>query len=293
MKSSDSTLQLGFIGLGAMGGAVAQRLVSGPWQLSVYDLLPQAAAGLVQAGAQAAPDAASAVAGKQVVFSCLPTPELVEKFWQEHHGKLADGAIAVDLSTIDPATSRHIGNLIEKNTGASFVACTLGKTPALAQKGEIPVFVGGPPSAIAKLDPLLKHISNAVFNMGSVEGATMFKLISNLIGMTNLTVIAEGYALAKAAGIDGQTFAEALKTTGGWSTQADIRLNWMMNRDFTPRFSVDLAAKDLRLSVNMAATWGVPTPVAAAGLSVFSLARAAGLGRQDAASVIETIMPQC
>jgi 3-hydroxyisobutyrate dehydrogenase len=135
-------------------------------------------------------------------------------------------------------------------------------------------------------------MASVTYEMGSVEGATMFKLISNLIGMTNLAVLAEGYLLAREAGIDSKTFAAALRTTGGWSTQADIRLAWMMEEDFTPRFAVDLAAKDLRLSVNAAATWGVPTPVAAAGLSVFSLARAAGLGGKDAAAIVAPLKPR-
>jgi 3-hydroxyisobutyrate dehydrogenase len=135
-------------------------------------------------------------------------------------------------------------------------------------------------------------MASAVFDMGSVEGATTFKLISNLVGMTNLAVLAEGHLLAQAAGIDPATYMDALRTTGGWSVQADIRLKWMMERDFAPRFAVDLAAKDLRLSVNAAAQWGVPTPVAAAGLSVFSLAHAAGLGGKDAAAIVEPLTPK-
>lgn len=283
---------IGFIGLGAMGGAVAQRLTRGAWSVKVYDLSPHAVAALGGLGAVPCATAAEAMAGAQVVFSCLPTPELVEAFWTENHGHLGDGAIAVDLSTVDPATSRRVATLIAERTGAAFVACTLGKTPALARAGRIPVFVGGDAAAVGKLRPVLDAMAEAVFDMGSVEGATMFKLISNLIGMTNLAVLAEGHLLARAAGIDPAVYMEALRTTGGWSVQADLRLKAMMERDFAPRFAVDLAAKDLRLSVDAAARRGVPTPVAAAGLAVFSLARAAGLGDRDAAAIVEPLMPK-
>jgi 3-hydroxyisobutyrate dehydrogenase len=288
-KASKSNMKIGFAGLGAMGSAVAQRLCTGAWKVHVYDLQPQAIEKMLPFGAIGEASLSALISDKAVVFSCLPTPELVESFWQKNCQYLAEGTIVVDLSTIDPATSRRVATLIE--TKAEFAACTLGKTPAMAKEGNIPVFVGGKAEVIEKLTPLFKCMSNVIFDMGSVEGATMFKLISNLIGMTNLAVIAEGYALAKASGIDPKIFAEALKTTGGWSVQADIRLNWMMDRDFSPRFSVDLAAKDLRLTVNMAATWGIPTPVSAAGLSTFSLAKANGLGGKDAAVIIETIMP--
>jgi 3-hydroxyisobutyrate dehydrogenase len=283
--------KIGFIGLGAMGGAVARCLARGSWRLAVYDLSAQAVAATVAAGAEAASTADEAVSGQDVVFSCLPTPELVEAFWQDQAGRLSADTVAVDLSTIDPATSRRIADLLKRESGAQFVACTLGKTPALAEKGEIPVFVGGEAPALERIAPLLSHMSSAVFDMGSVEGATMFKLISNLVGMSNLAILAEGWLLAKATGIDASTFAAALATTGGWSTQAELRLENVMSGDFKTRFSVDLAAKDLRLSVDTAARRGVPTPVSAAASSVFALARAAGHGREDAAAVVAPLTP--
>ncbi|MDR2974761.1 MAG: NAD-binding protein, partial [Propionibacteriaceae bacterium] len=125
----------------------------------------------------------------------------------------------------------------------------------------------------------------------SVEGATIFKLISNHIGMTNLVVLAEGYALACRAGIDADTFTSALKTTGAWSTQADLRLAGVASGDHTTRFAVDLAQKDLRLATDAAARWHVPSPVGAAALSVFSAASTAGHGGEDASAVIEALDP--
>ncbi|SBW12173.1 6-phosphogluconate dehydrogenase, NAD-binding [uncultured Alphaproteobacteria bacterium] len=291
MTTGTKPESVAFVGLGTMGGAVVRRLAGGPWTVRVHDLSAAAIERAVACGAVAAPDAAAAVAGAPVVFSCLPTPEIVEEFWTAHARFLAPGAIAVDLSTVDPATSRRLADRVAADGKAAFVACTLGKTPALAEKGEIPVFVGGDAAAKARLRPVLERMSNGIYDMGSVEGATMFKLISNLIGMTNLAVLAEGYVLARAAGIDAETYTAALRTTGAWSTQADIRQGLIAGGDFAPRFAVDLAAKDLRLSVNMAATWGVPTPVAAAALSAFSLARAAGLGARDAAAVVVPLAP--
>ncbi|CAH2603895.1 NAD(P)-dependent oxidoreductase [Rhodovastum atsumiense] len=287
------SLTLGFIGLGAMGGAVARRLAAGPWRVLVHDLAEAAVARAVAQGAVAAGDAGAAIAGADIAFTCLPTPELAEAFWQDHAARLREGAIAVDLSTVDPATSRRIATLVAAGGRARFAACTLGKTPAMAERGEIPVFFGADdPSLLETLRPVLAQMASTVFDMGSPEGATMFKLISNLVGMTNLVVLAEGLQLARATGIADDTFTAALKTTGGWSVQADIRLGWMAAADFAPRFAVDLATKDVRLSVDTAARRGVPTPVAAAALSVFSLARAAGLGAQDAAAVAVPLGPR-
>ncbi|UCM86547.1 NAD(P)-dependent oxidoreductase [Streptomyces marincola] len=282
---------IGFVGAGAMGGAVCRRLASGGHRVRVFDLSHAAVAACVAAGAEAAADAADAVRSADVVFTSLPTPELVAGFWGDNLPHLAPGAVAVDLSTVDPATSRRVADRVTAH-GASFVACTLGRTPQHAENGDIPAFVGGESEAVERVRPLLDRLASSVHPLGDVEAATAFKLISNLIGMTNLAVLAEGYVLARRAGIAPEAFAAALEETGAESFQSRVRLPWIMADDLAARFSVDLAAKDVRLAVEAAARWSVPTPVAAAGLSALVAAGAAGHGRSDAAAVVETYDPR-
>jgi 3-hydroxyisobutyrate dehydrogenase len=284
-------LAIGFIGLGAMGGAIARRLLTQGFSVTCFDLDAKAAQALASHGAAAVDSASEAVAGHDVVITSLPTPEIVEQFWDEHAEELDEGAIAVDASTVDPATSRREAMTVESHPGRRFVACTVGKTPAHAERGEIPAFVGGDPHAVSELRPVLEAIANEVFPMGSVEAATMFKLISNLVGMTDLVALAEGYSLAARVGIDADTFERALRTTGAWSSQAAIRLAWMAQDDLDARFSVDLAAKDLRLGVDAAARNRVPVHVCSAALQVFAQAEAMGHGRLDAAAVIRAVEP--
>ncbi|KAB8163833.1 NAD-binding protein [Streptomyces sp. 3MP-14] len=288
--SSDGPV-VGFVGAGAMGGAVCRRLAAGGHRVRVFDLSAGAVAACVAAGAEAADSAADAVGGSDVVFTSLPTPELVAAFWEENLPHLAPDAVAVDLSTIDPATSRRVADRIEAR-GASFLACTLGRTPGHAENGDIPAFVGGDPATVERVRPLLDRLASSVHPLGDVEAATTFKLVSNLVGMTNLAVLAEGYVLARRAGIEPEAFAAALEETGAGSFQSQVRLPWIMADDLAARFSVDLAAKDVRLAVEAAARWSVPTPVAAAGLSALVAASAAGHGRSDAAAVVETYDPR-
>jgi 3-hydroxyisobutyrate dehydrogenase len=282
---------IGFIGLGAMGGAIARRLLAQGFSVTCFDLDVQAVEALVSHGAMAADRASQAVAGHSVVITSLPTPEIVGRFWDEHAEELDEGAIAVDASTVDPATSRREAACVESHPGRRFVACTVGRTPAHAERGEIPAFVGGDPQAVDELRPVLMAMANEVFPLGSVEAATMFKLISNLVGMTNLVALAEGYSLASRMGIDADTFERALRTTGAWSSQAEIRLAWMAQDDLDARFSVDLAAKDLRLSVDAAARNHVPVHVCSSALQVFVLAQTMGYGRLDAGAVIRAVEP--
>lgn len=196
----------------------------------------------------------------------------------------------MDLSTIDPGTARDTSALLA-DRAVAFVSCALGKTPMAAEQGAIPLFVGGPAEAVARLGPLLAWIGNKVYDFGTPEAAVTFKLVSNLIGMTNLAVLAEGYLLARRAGIDPGTFAAALDDTGARSFQSEVRLPWLIAGDYDARFATRLAAKDVRLAVAAAARWEVPTPVAAQVLSQLLTACAHGHADEDVVAVAKTLDP--
>ena len=285
-----SEQSVGFIGLGTMGGAVAARLVSQGFDVEGFDLNPAALEAFASLGGRTADCVEAVISECDVVFTSLPLPEHVEALWDENRHLLEAGAITVDTSTIDAGTARKL-EASHQEVGAHFICCTLGKTPELARQGLIPAYIGGEAGAVQAVLPIVSAFTTDIFDMGSVEGSAVFKLVSNLIGMTNLSVLAEGAALAEHAGIPAQTFEDALRTTGGWSVQADLRLRPMVARDFTTRFSASLAAKDLRLATTSAATAGIPTPTGFAALALMLSAVVDGRGRDDAAAVISAVAP--
>lgn len=158
-----------------------------------------------------------------------------------------------------------------------------------AEEGAIPLFVGGDQQAIEELQPIWSRIGERTHRMGTVEAATTFKLVSNLIGMTNLAVLAEGLVLARRAGIDDAVFHAALSDTGGASYQQQIRLPWITADDWAPRFCVDLALKDLRLAVDAALRWGVPVPVGTATANELADASARGWGGEDVVALAKVV----
>lgn len=285
-----STQRIGFIGAGKMGGAVARRLATGDFVVRVYDPDPAAVEACVKVGAFAASSAEDAVREADVVITSLPLPEDVLDVWRAIAPHLAFGAVGVDVSTIDPGTAREVGDLLGRRTTA-FVACALGKTPMDAEQGTIPLFVGGPADAVAALHEVFDRIGAKVHDLGSPEAATTFKLISNMVGMTNLAVLAEGYLLSRRAGIPPEVFTAALNDTGARSFQSEVRLPWLIADDYEARFAVSLAAKDLRLAVAAAARMGLPTPVAAQGMSQFVAAIAHGHGDDDVVAVARVLDP--
>lgn len=194
----------------------------------------------------------------------------------------------MDVSTIDPTTASVVEKEVERS-GRHFVACPLGKGPAQAADGTLPLFVGCREELLEPLQPVFSCIGEGVHYMGPVEASTAFKIASNMIGMTNLAVMAEGYELCRDCGVTDEAFVEALHNTGAWSAQADLRLPWIMSGDFANRFGVDLALKDVRLAADIAARRGIPTPVGLAGLAQLVAAHANGWGGEDADAVYKVI----
>lgn len=272
------------IGVGNMGGAVARRLATSGFPTTVFDLDQNAITRCVEAGARHADSLETAVGEADAVLTSLPTTALVIETVEQLAELLPQGRIIMDISTIDPHTARNAATTCEEH-GLRFVACSLGKTPMHAENGQIPLFVGGDDTAISELGGILDRIGEKTYLFDDVEGATTFKLVSNFIGMSNVAVLAEGLALAQQAGIPADLFTEALADTGAVSFQSDVRLPWMLERDWKARFGIDLAAKDVGLAIDAAQTWALGTPVGAAALAQLQAASGRGFGDDDVAAV--------
>lgn len=138
--------------------------------------------------------------------------------------------------------------------------------------------------ALDELAPLL-DLFGPVHRMGDVEQAVVFKLVSNLIGMSIVASTAEGVALAQAAGLDVEQTLGLLADTGADSFQLSVRAPMMARGDYSTKFGLDLAAKDLRLGIDAAARLGVPTPTVASALNSLLAVSRLGYGAEDVAAV--------
>jgi len=285
---SEDTMNITCIGVGAMGGAVARHLASGHFAVTAFDPSSDAVERCVAAGAVAAGSLAAGVASADLVLTSLPTPELVVSTVDEVLEACSGPTVVMEISTIDPQTARAVADRCA-TAGVPFIASPLGKTPGHAEKGEIPLFVGGDEEAIVRNGPVLEWMGEKTYRFASVEAATTFKLVSNLVGMTNVAVLAEGLAIAARAGIDPGDFAAALADTGAASFQSELRLPWMIDRDWASRFGVDLAAKDVRLAVASAAVWKIPTPVGSAALGQLMASALQGWGGEDVVAIAKLV----
>ncbi len=285
-------MQFGFIGVGAMGGGLARNLIRAGKKTLVYDLNPDAVKQTLEVGTTGeAAESPRALKDANVIFTSLPLPEHVTGVMLGDDGLLAamqKGATYIDVSTIDPATARKLSDAAEAR-GIGFLECPLGKTPAHAEKAEEPIFVGGKKETYEQMREVLAIVGDPVFYMGEVEASAAFKLISNLIGMTNLAVLAEGFRIGEKAGIEPKMLLELLADTGARSFQMDVRGPWILNGDFESRFGLDLALKDVRLGCEMADLWKNDAYTMKVALDYFRKASNEGYGREDCNAVYKVI----
>ena len=287
------TEAIAFIGVGRMGGGMARRLIAAGHDVTVYDPGPQATAACVAQGAHAAESPSAAVKAARIVFTSLPLPEHLLALYTGPDAVTSDlqpDSVCVDVSTVDPGTARSVADRLAER-GIDFVSCPVGKGPAQAAEGTVPLFAGGPADAVDRLRPVLAHLGAPLHYLGGVEAATAFKLISNFIGMTNVAVLAEGYLLGRRAGIDPEALIAALRDTGAGSYQLDVRLPAIIADDHQARFAVDLALKDVRLAIESAARWKIPVPVGGAALQQLAAAAAHGHGTEDVTALVKVLDP--
>lgn len=279
-------MQIGFIGLGKMGGALARNLIRAGYSTIVYDLSDAAMANTLAVGGASAASPEALASQADVLFTSLPMPQHLTDLLI-HRDALLDrmnkGAIVIDVSTIGPDTARTVHDAAAER-GVDFLACPLGKGPAQAEAGEQPIYAGGSREVFERVEALLSRISTSVTYVGDVEQAAAFKLISNLILTTNLLVLAEGLRLGEMAGLEPALLHALLAETGADSYQLRLRGPSMLERDFTAKFSVDLALKDVRLGVAMAERFGQWAPFGKLAAEAYGKAQAAGFGQEDCAA---------
>jgi 4-hydroxybutyrate dehydrogenase / sulfolactaldehyde 3-reductase len=275
---------IGFIGLGQMGGAMSRNLVEAGHKLRVYDINAGAVAAIVAEGAEAAANSAEAARDVEFVITMLQVGSIVEAVVFGENG-VAEGisknALFIDMSTILPEETQRIGARLAE-CGVAMIDAPVGRTSAHAVAGTSTFMVGGAAVDIDRAHPLLKVLGESVTHCGPLGTGVMVKLVNNYISAVVNLATAEGLALAEAAGIGKEVVAEVIGQTP--AGLGHIRTTWpgkALVDDPTPAFMLDLAYKDVGLALETAARLNVPLATGAAGRQIYAIARSQGRGRDD------------
>jgi 3-hydroxyisobutyrate dehydrogenase-like beta-hydroxyacid dehydrogenase len=284
-------MQLGFIGLGNIGGALAANLVADGHDLAVYDREPERVRELVRRGARAAADVADVARRGEITFASLPTPKVVRAVVEQWLPAAQRGQIFVDLSTNSPEIVRELGERIASAGARLLEAPLTGGAPG-AQNRMLVFMVGGDAADFERCRPLLEKLGRATFHMGPLGAGNTMKLINSLLSFTAAWVALEGLAITAKAGLDLRQVVEMLRTGGSQNMFIDRMVEGINQRGRPTQFALELAAKDAGLIVDLARSTGVPAPVAGAIAHTLVGAVGAGLGERDWSDWVELIERQ-
>jgi len=281
-------MNIGFIGIGQMGRHMAGRILDAGYNLTVHDLRKEAAAHLLEKGAQWGNTPRDVAESCQVVISSLPAPPDVEQVVYGQNGLKAGwkkGDIYVDMSTNSPSTIRRIAE-DARDLGVSVLDAPVSGGTGGAERGTLAIMVGGDSASLEKVRRVLEVMGQKIFPVGDAGCGNVAKLINNMIALTCSSISAEGFVLGVKAGIDPQTLWDIITVSTGnnWSLQQYA--NSVFKGDFAPNYRLSLACKDINLMIGLGKEYNVPLPVGAVVEQKLIEAKAAGLADKGVDALI-------
>jgi 3-hydroxyisobutyrate dehydrogenase-like beta-hydroxyacid dehydrogenase len=283
-------MNVGFIGLGTMGAPMAHNVLRKGHRLIVTDVVPAAVESLVAAGATAATTPRQVAVASEIVITMLPDAPDVERVAFGPDGIVAGiqpGAIYIDMSTIDPDTTRKVGEAVA-GKGASMIDSPVGKTADHAVAGTLTLMVGGDDDVIARCRPILDCMGSDFFHCGGLGAGQTMKLINNLLATAVSEASIEALVTGTKSGLTLDTMMSVLRTTMAWNNALAIALpKRPLAGDFAPGFMLKLAHKDCRLALAMTQKLGVSAPVGRAALASLDEGMQRGFANDDVGALLK------
>lgn len=280
-----------FIGLGAMGSAMASHLLAAGHRLRVYARRPEAMQPFVDRGAVACASPAEAARGAQFVFTNVTATADVEQVLLGAGGVIetaAPGTIVIDHSTISALATREIAaRLAEK--GIEMLDCPVSGGVKGAQAATLSIMVGGKPDVLERARPLLEKLGTTITYIGDHGAGQVAKACNQIVQVVNIEGIAEAMLFARANGVDCATVLRALQAGFAGSKMLDLMGPKMAGRDFAAGIEARLHQKDYGLILEMAHEAGLAMPAVAIVAQQLNALVGQGWGKQDTSALLKVL----
>ncbi|MBB5692357.1 NAD(P)-dependent oxidoreductase [Muricoccus pecuniae] len=262
-------MRIAFLGLGLMGAPMARNLLAAGHALTVWNRSPGKAAPLVQAGAAAAPSAAEAAAGAELVITMLENGPIVEAvLFGGVDAAIPAGSIVADMSSIRPAEAQDHARRLAARGVHHLDAPVSGGTTA-ATDGTLAIMAGGEAEVFARAEPALRALGRPVL-VGPSGAGQLAKLANQVIVGATIGAVAEAFLIAARGGADPARLREALRGGFAESRILDLHAQRMIERDFATRGRCVTHLKDLDNTLDAASRLGLgETPYTAITAGLF------------------------
>lgn len=276
------------IGLGAMGFGMATSLRRAGFDVTGCDVAAAVVERLVAQGGRGAATPAEAARAADIVVSVVVNAAQTEAILFGNDGvaeTLAEGAVFVSAATMAPEAARDLARRLEA-TGRHFLDAPISGGAQRAAEGQLTILASGSAAAFARARPALDAMAGKLYELGVEAGqGAAFKMINQHLAGIHIAAASEAMAFAARQGLDLRKVYEVITASAGNSWMFENRMPHVLDGDYAPRSAVDIFVKDLGIVQDMARAEKFPVPVAAAALQMFLMASAAGMGRDDDASV--------
>lgn len=270
--------RVGFIGTGVMGMPMARNLLKAGYRLTVHDLDEAALAEIGRAGADTAATVAEVARAVDVLITMLPdAPDVRQAALGP--GGIAEagepGLIYVDMSTIDPATSREVNAALAER-GIAMIDSPVARGVDHARAGTLALMVGGDSALLSRVEPVLRCMAEVITHCGPAGSGVAMKLVNNCLSHGIVAVSAEALALGAKAGLSIELMLRVSGATGTRNRLLhEVLPGTALQGKFAPGFASRLARKDQALAMGYAEALGISLPICEAVLDVLTRTRAA------------------
>jgi 3-hydroxyisobutyrate dehydrogenase len=286
------TAKVSVIGLGSMGLGMAQSLLRRNLAVSGADLNPDGVKKLEAGGGRGFASAREAAHDADILVTVVVNAAQTESvlFGEDGAaGVMRTGGVIISSATMSPDDARRLAGKAEA-LGLHYLDAPISGGAGKAAAGQLTVMASGTAAAFAAARPALDAMAATVYELGDKAGiGAAFKMVNQLLAGVHIAAACEAVSFAARLGLDLPEVYKVITASAGNSWMFENRVPHILEGDYSPRSAIDIFTKDLGIVSDMARQEKFPLPVAATALQMFLMTAAAGMGRDDDASVARMI----
>ena len=276
---------VGVVGLGIMGGSMANNLLQAGFKVIGFDIDKGAIEKFEQSGGTILQSPGAVASQSRIVITSLPSIKAFYEVMEDIAANGASGTIVVECGTLPIDDKVKAKDMLEQ-AGIILLDCPLSGTGAQAAVKDLVVLASGDKTSIEKCQTVFEGIGRGTYNVGAFGNGMRMKFVANLLVTIHNVAAAEALVMARMAGLDAQQTFEVISKSAATSRMFEIRGPMMVEREYEPAtMKMDVYRKDIQLISDFARNLDCPVPLFTASEPLYSSARAQGRQKEDTAAV--------
>ena len=268
-------MKIGFIGLGNVGGKLANNLIKRRYKLIVRDLDAKLSRKFKTKGAVIASSPKELAENSDIVITCLPSPKACSRVMTAKNGVLeglSKNKIWLEMSTTDQSELKRIGIMVKKK-GSHALDVPVSGGCHRAATGNISIFAGGNKKIFKKVLPVLKCMGKKILYTGELGTASILKVITNYLASVHLAALGEAWTVAKKSKLNLSKVYKGIAASSGNSFVHETESQVILNGSYNINFTMDLVKKDMKLFNDLSKKLKTPLEISPFVLNIFNKAQ--------------------